>query len=181
MVSGVFPWLLPWRFNALGGDRANADINSLLEGRFGRMTMKDAYLVIGVPASGKSFVCDQLKDSFHYVHHDGFIYLKDPGAYLTEVRKAFAVATKPLLIEAPFSMKIMDDLKNLGFKVTPVFIIEKPEVLRERYAKRGRHESHIIQGHLTRQVTFLHRALEQKAFFGDSTQVLEHLKGLIQK
>ena len=140
--------------------------------------MNDAYLVVGVPASGKSFVCDQLKDTFHYVHHDGFIYLKDPQAYLAEVLKASKIATRPLLIEAPFSMGILDDLKFRAFKVVPVFIIEKPEVLRERYAERGRHEAHIIQGHLTRQKTFEFRAREQSAFVGNSTQVLEHLKGL---
>lgn len=143
--------------------------------------MKNVYLVIGVPASGKSWVCDQLKDIFHYVHHDGFIYLKDPQAYLREVCKEAITATKPLLIEAPFSMKIMQDLKNLGFEVMSVFIIEKPELLRRRYAERQRYEPHIIQGHLTRQKTFEARACEQAAFMGNSTQVLEHLKGLVTK
>jgi hypothetical protein len=139
------------------------------------------YLVVGVPASGKSWVCDQLKDSFHYVHHDGFIYLKNPAAYLTEVRKASLTATKPMLIEAPFSMKIMGDLRVLGYEVTPVFIIEKPDVLKQRYTQRGRHEANIIQGHLTRQQTFTDRAHEQAAFMGNSAEVLEHLKGLIKK
>jgi hypothetical protein len=137
--------------------------------------MKDVYLVIGVPASGKSWACNQLKTKFEYVHHDGFIYLKNPAAYLTAVRTTAMGAQKPLLIEAPFSMGIMWDLEILGYNVTPIFILEKEEILRARYKQRERVEESIIQGHLTRQETFRKRAIKAKAFMGDSTQVFNHL------
>ena len=55
--------------------------------------MKTVYLVVGVPASGKSWVCEQLKDKFEYVHHDGFIYLKQPGAYLNAIFETAKTAT----------------------------------------------------------------------------------------
>jgi hypothetical protein len=143
--------------------------------------MNDIYVIVGVPASGKSWVADQLKDIFEYVHHDGYIYLKNPAAYLTAVRNASVKATRPLLIECPFSMQILEDLVTFGYDVTPVFIIEKESALRDRYVQRQRHEEHIIKGHLTRQDTFLKRAVERKAFWGNSLSVLAYLKGASEK
>lgn len=138
--------------------------------------MIEIFLVAGVPASGKSFVCEKLTHRFEYVHHDGFIYLKQPGTYLSAVLQAAKTATKPLLIEAPFSVSgIKDPLEKAGFRVTPCFIVEKEPVLRKRYEERNRKETHIIQGHLSRQKTFKKRAIEMGAFYGTSTEVLDYL------
>lgn len=136
--------------------------------------MKKAYMVIGCPGSGKSWVCDQLKDAFDYVHHDLYIGMAG-DTYVKEIMKRASDATKPLLIEAPFSVsQIKDPLEAAGLKITPVFIQEDRGIISDRYMKRENKE--IPKGHLTRQETYRQRADEWKSFKGTSSQVLEHLK-----
>lgn len=131
------------------------------------------YMVVGCPGSGKSWVCDQLREHFTYVRHDDHI----GGNYVAEILKAFKHSTRPLLIETPFSMsQLIDPLKKAGVHVTPVFIIEKHDVIRERYRKRGSGE--IPAGHLSRQLTYELRAEGQQAFRGTSEQVLAYLKSV---
>lgn len=134
------------------------------------------YLVVAVPGSGKSWVCDQLTDLFHYVHHDGYIgHIKHPEAYVDAILEATETAKKPLLTEAPFSIsKIKDPLEAAGHKVKPVFIIEDPAVLSARYLKREKKP--IPKGHLTRMGTYAARAKAWKAFTGTSQEVLDYLK-----
>lgn len=131
-------------------------------------------MVIGCPGAGKSWVCDQLKDQFHYVHHDLYIGMAG-DTYVKEIIKHSQTSQKPLLIEAPFSVsKIKEPLEKQGFQITPIFIQEKPEVIRGRYQAREKKE--IPQGHLTRQETYRHMAKSWKAFTGTSNEVFEHLK-----
>jgi hypothetical protein len=126
--------------------------------------MKKAYMVIGCPGSGKSWVCDQIKHLFHYVHHDLYIGMAG-DAYVKAILEASKVAKVPLLIEAPFSISvIMDPLKAAGFHIEPVFIQESPITIAERYLKREKKP--IPQGHLTRQNTYLQRARAWNAFCG---------------
>lgn len=139
--------------------------------------MKKIFMVIGCPGSGKSWVCDQLKDIFDYVHHDLFVGMAG-GTYVNEILKRSQNAKRPLLIEAPFSIsQIKDPLEQMGFQIEPVFIQEDPGVITERYLKREKKE--IPKGHLTRQQTYNSRADEWKAFKGTSSQVLEHLKAKV--
>jgi predicted kinase len=136
--------------------------------------VKKAYMVIGCPGSGKSWVCDQLKNKFDYVHHDAFIGMAG-DTYVNEIVRRSEGAKRPLLLEAPFSIsKIKEPLERAGFQITPVFIQEDPRTIGERYQKRENKE--IPRGHLTRQETYRQRADEWKAFKGTSDQVLEHLK-----
>lgn len=137
------------------------------------------YLVVGVPGSGKTWVCNQLEGAFHLIRHDQFIFVNQPGAYLKEVLKQAPIAIRPLLIEAPFSVsEIKDPLERAGHKVIPIFIIEDDKTLGDRYLKR---ENRIIpQGHLTRTKTYLNRAKELGAFFGTSNEVLNYLKGVAE-
>ena len=137
--------------------------------------LNNIYLIVGVPASGKSWVCNQLREQCEYIAHDDHIAI--PSAYLRKVLFQLSKCpTKAVLIEAPFSMGIMDDLLAKGYFVQPVFVIEKESVLRERYRLRGRNEEHIIRGHLTRQETYRLRAINHKAFAGDSSAVLTYLR-----
>lgn len=136
--------------------------------------MKKIYMVVGCPGSGKSWICDQLKEKFHYVHHDLFIGMAG-DTYVNEIIKESQAANKPLLIEAPFSIsKIKEPLEQSGFEITPVFIQEEHQILRDRYLAREKKE--IPKGHLTRQDTYLQRATEWNAFKGTSLEVYEHLK-----
>lgn len=136
---------------------------------------KTIYMVVGSPGSGKTWVCDQLKDKFHLIHHDGFIHLKAPGSYVKGILDEAPKSTKPVLIEAPFSIsKTKEPLEAAGYKVIPVFIVEEDSVHRKRYA--ARELKNIPQGHLTRTQTYLQRAKDGKHFYGTSEQVLKHLK-----
>jgi hypothetical protein len=135
------------------------------------------YLVIGVPCSGKSWIASQLTN-FHYVHHDGYIgHINQPKEYVFGILDALKTATKPILAEAPFSIsQIKDPLEERGLKVIPVFILEHPKTLHERYMTRERKP--IPKGHLTRQETYRKRAYESKAFFGTSSDVLKYLQSV---
>jgi adenylate kinase family enzyme len=135
------------------------------------------YLVVGVPGVGKSWVCEQLTEKFEHVPHDEFIYLKQPGAYLSAILAAAKTAKKPLLCEAPFSIsETKEPLERKGHTVIPVFIIEPPAVLSLRYLHREKKQ--IPQGHLTRMQTYAERAEMWGSFAGTSAEVYEHLKSV---
>ena len=133
-------------------------------------------MVIGCPGSGKSWVCDQVQDQFRYVRHDLLMGMHG-AAYVDEIvrQSGIATATKPLLIEAPFSIsQIKDPLERAGFDVQPVYIQEDHEIIRDRYQKRE--GMPIPPGHLTRQDTYRQRAIASGDYQGTSSQVLAYLK-----
>lgn len=135
--------------------------------------MLPIYMVIG---SGKSWVCEQLTELFHYVRHDSSI----GGDYLAEIKRQAKLATKPLLIETPFSVsQIKDPLEEAGFRIVPVFIQEHPDVIRQRY--REREFKNIPEGHLARQATYAQRACNWDAFEGTSAQVLAYLRNAVPR
>lgn len=131
------------------------------------------YLLVGCPGSGKTWVVNQVKEKFKCVLNDDYI----GKPYVTHILKESVGATKPLLIEAPFSIsQVKDPLEQSGLKVVPLVILEKNSVVADRYLKRE--AKHIPVGHLTRMATYEKRAKENKWFSGTSAEVLEHLKGI---
>lgn len=129
------------------------------------------YMVIGCPGSGKSWVCEQLRELYTYVRHDDY---KDIKNYVRAIMQRAATETKALLIETPFSVsQVKDPLEKNGLRVVPVFILEQSEIIRQRY--RNREGKAIPEGHITRQATYAERALAWQAFSGTSAKVLEHL------
>jgi hypothetical protein len=138
-----------------------------------------AYMVIGCPGSGKSWVCDQLEklEKFKYVHHDLYIGMAGPK-YVDAILDAAKETEKPILCEAPFSIsQLKEPLEKAGIDVIPVFIQELPHTIRTRYWQREKKD--IPNGHLTRQNTYAQRAKEWNAFQGTSGEVLEHLKKIV--
>lgn len=134
--------------------------------------MNQIYLVIGCPGVGKSWVCNQLRELYEYVRHDDYI---QPNAYLAAIVRQAKIATKPLLIETPFSVsQVKEPLEKHGYQITPIFIIEEPDTIRQRY--RARENKPIPEGHITRQGTYLSRAIEWQAFRGSSEQALTYLR-----
>jgi hypothetical protein len=141
-----------------------------------RLLSKTVILLVGVPAAGKSWTSEQLTDKFDYVHHDLFINMTG-NAYLRAIIERSKTATRPLLVEAPFSIsQTKDPLEERGFRVYPVFLFEEESVLRARWKTRGMNADATIRGHLTRQRTYRERARETGAFIGSSAQVLQYLK-----
>ena len=134
--------------------------------------MSKIYLVVGTPGSGKTWVCKQLQDKFDYLAHDDY---PNDKAYVSNILQLLDFATKPVLIETPFSVsQITEPLMREGYEVIPIFIIESHQVTAERYQQReGRP---ILAGHFTRINTYTKRAEELGAFKGTSQEVLDYLK-----
>jgi len=135
----------------------------------------DIYMLVAVPGTGKTWVTDQIKHNFTFIHHDGYIgHINQPETYVKAIKEAAKDSDKPLLIEAPFSIsQIMGPLEAAGYEVKPVFIVEKPEVIAERYKQRENRT--IPKGHLTRLNTYIQRADAMGAFKGTTKEVLEYL------
>ena len=128
------------------------------------------YLICGVPASGKTWVCKQLIGKFMYVPHDD--HLKD---FVGAVTRAASISDKPILSECPFGeRKIKEQLEANGLFVVPMFIVEDMHVIAQRYVEReGRY---FPKQHATRAISIKDRAIEWDAFYGTSQEVLEKLK-----
>lgn len=137
--------------------------------------MKKIYLLAGVPASGKTWICEQLKDTFDHVSHDDYIGKHHDTRYVSAIVRMQDLATKPILIETPFSIsKILDPLTSFGYDIEVVFVIEEPTMLEQRYIERG--GLAYSKGNFTRQETYMARAKEWDCFFGTSNEVFEYLK-----
>lgn len=140
------------------------------------MERRVIYLVVGCPGSGKSWVCSQLAGEMDYVPHDDHF----TGYVSAILRRASAPDTKPLIIESPFSVnEIRGPLESAGYNVRTLYIIEPDGVIAERYQNREKRP--IPPGHLTRQQTYLKRAIDQGSFHGTSQQVLEKLQSTLNQ
>jgi hypothetical protein len=138
---------------------------------------REVTMLVGVPGSGKTWITKRLKDKYSVVEHDNHINDKNqPEAYVAAIKEAAEKSTRPLLIEAPFSIsQIKEPLEAADFLVRPVFIIEDPLVVSLRYLRRDRRM--IPKGHLTRMQTYAQRAKATNSFYGTAEQVLQHLQG----
>jgi len=157
--------------------------------------MKPVYLVIGVPGSGKSWVCRQLTDTFHYVPHDKAwthpTQKPVPAAeadaewpkgaksnHLEVLLRAAKTATKPVITEVPFGeRRLRDQLSAAGVKVHPVFVVTDPDTVARRFLHReGKRPQ---PGTMKRAADMQARAKDWHAFAGTSQEVLDHLNGLV--
>lgn len=136
--------------------------------------MDEVIILVGSPASGKTWVTDQLKDHYHIVENDDYI-----GQPKFNYEDAIIDATKsqslPVIGNSPFGISgLMEYLSGRGVKAVPIFVIEPAEVLKRRYWEREGKE--LPRGHITRQFTYQERARDLKAFSGGSEAVLNHLR-----
>lgn len=130
------------------------------------------FIVCGVSGSGKTWVCKQLQDKFHYIPNDEHY---TDHSYV--VSAAASVAKKPVLTEVPFGERVLrEELEKKGCRVKPVFVIEKPDVVKKRYEKR---EGKLLpKNAYTRASTIVNRAIEWGSPAGTSQEVYEYLKNL---
>ncbi len=134
--------------------------------------MPKIYIVAGVPASGKSWVCDQLKDKFLYLRHDD---IQDIDKYAAAINVKAKSQDQSILGDCPFAERVLgENLEKYGHKPEFIFISEEPYILHMRYAKRGKE---LPKAHITRQASIKERAKEWGCFLGTSSLVLEYLKG----
>lgn len=138
--------------------------------------MRRVYAVIGCPGSGKTWICDQVKENFNFVHHDLYIGMAE-GRYVEAILEAAPKSDRPLLIEIPFSINtITTPLRDAGFEIVHLIIQEPPLTIAGRYYNREKKK--IPQGHLTRMNTYNARALENGWLRGSTEHILEILKGV---
>lgn len=89
------------------------------------------YLICGVSGAGKSWVCKQLVDKFHYVSFDGnpkkkhLELLSDPNI------------SKPILHDLPIKISTFIKRNAYQFDIKPIFIVETQEVIEARLKARG--------------------------------------------
>ena len=134
------------------------------------------YMVCGVPASGKTWVLNQLRKEFTVIENDEFIG-KTQKALVERIAKSAHFSPNPILFDCPFGeTKLREELLRQGLTVIPLFIVEKPEMVRARYEKREKKDA--PQNVLTRASTIKDRAIEWGAFFGTSLEVLSYLKAV---
>ncbi len=135
-----------------------------------REMTRPVYLVCGVPGSGKTWVCKQLTDLFHYIPHDLY--------YSTHVKvlvKAVREASKPVLTEVPFGERLIrEELEAKGVTVIPYFVIIKPETARKQYT--ARENKPYPKMFFSRASTIKNRAIEWNAPHGTSPEILALLK-----
>lgn len=153
--------------------------------------MKPVYLICGVSGCGKSWVCRQLSDKFNYVPHDrcwshpnarpaeGLDPKWGPkGSVSTHLHTLLVQAhksEKPILTECPFAERqLKEELEKSGVTVVPIFVVEAPHVIAERYlAREGKP---LPKAAFSRAFSISGRAREWGAFFGTATEVFQHLK-----
>lgn len=136
--------------------------------------MREVILVCGVSGSGKTWVCNQLKDKYHYIPNDSYIGSRETYQHALWMNARMDDGKK-ILADNPFGERELKEYLELkGIKVTAYFIIEPPDVCASRYFKR---EGKPIQkSALTRAITIRDRAIEWGAKLGTSQQILEMLK-----
>lgn len=133
----------------------------------------DVTLVIGVPGSGKSWVCEQLLDRYHYVAND--MHKTNPAAAI--IAAATEECYNPVLSDVPFGeRKLKDKLEKRGLVVRCVFIREDAATIRERYEQRSGEAANSVI--LNRISGLSKRAVDWGCFQGTSKEVLEFLRGV---
>jgi len=141
--------------------------------------MQNIYLICGVSGSGKSWVCNQLVNKFHYLSHD--LYNIQSKNYEPVLVQAAKTSTKPILADCPFGERLLrDSLEKQGCTIIPYFIVEPVSVITFRHLKRnGKEPSKAV---ITRAGTIINRAQEWNAKYGNSQYILDILTNeVVQK
>jgi len=128
------------------------------------------YLLCGVPGSGKTWVIDQLKGWLH-IDHDS----RGRFSLVDDARQLASTTKRPIIVDCPFKERsLRADLEDAGLQVTPLFIVEDPSVIFERYvAREGKSPAQSV---ITRAETIMNKVREWNAFYGTSQEVLDFLR-----
>jgi hypothetical protein len=130
-----------------------------------KQTKQDVFLIAGCPASGKSWVCNQLLDKFNYVSYDNV----NKNYHVYELLKNNHT---PLLYDP--TIKISTFTKRYGhlFNIRLVVIVEDEGTINQRILSRGGKLTETIK----RRIKRMSQLSNNCEFNGTSTEVLEYLK-----
>lgn len=126
-------------------------------------------LVAGAPCSGKSWVCEQLKDKFLYIPHDNF---KDSEYWNILIAAQKYSKGKPVLGEVPWNASgVFDELCDSGNEVRIIYVTASDETLKQRYKQRTGNA-------IPKQFLKTNERYSYRKPSGDSSQVLKILQAL---
>lgn len=130
-----------------------------------KQTKQDLYIVAGCPASGKSWVCEQLMDKFSYVSYDNV----NKNYHVYELLKN---NSKPLLYDP--TIKVSTFTKRYGhlFNIRLIVIVEDKTTIDQRMTARGGKVTNTIE----RRIKRMNNLSKKCEFSGTSSEVLEYLK-----
>lgn len=129
------------------------------------------YLLVGAPASGKSWVANQLLDQFTYISYDG----NRKKTHLDLLRQP---SDKPILYDPTFKISTMIRRHSDEFNFVIVAIQEDEQTLRQRIANRGGEWTDTILKR-NEQVRKRYEKYGNGGFIGNSKEVLEHLLSIV--
>lgn len=140
--------------------------------------MQKVYILVGSPGVGKTWVSNQLKDQYEVIEHDDFMYTRN-NEYVKALIQSSQSNNKSIIANTPFGLSdLIEALEHNKIEVIPIFIIEHPTILEQRYRKRE--NKAIPKGHITRQQTYYNRSLELNAFKGTALEALNYLKAQVK-
>ena len=126
------------------------------------------YLLIGAPSAGKSWVAEQLLDSYDYVSYDD----NSKKMHLDLLRSQ---SDKPKLYDPTFKISTTIRRHSDEFNFIIVAIYEDEQTLKSRIASRGGEWTDTIMKR-NHQVKKRFEKYGAGGFIGTSSQVLEFLK-----
>lgn len=132
---------------------------------------KKIYFLTGVPATGKSWIMDQL-DQFQVFQHDKYI---DKDNELIRKIKAASFKESPIVTNRPFlSGVFIDQLKRIGFDVEEILVTAPLHIIEHRYMARPARKPYlpVFKANHARY----ERTPNRFVFKGTSDQVLNWLK-----
>jgi predicted kinase len=138
----------------------------------GILVPQQVHIIIGVPGSGKSWVCQHLpRGLYTHVPHDDH----NVEDYHKALIRASRESRLPVLAEAPFRSAILvEQLLKAGIPSVEHYLIEPEHVVRERYEKR---EGKPIP---TQHLSNLHRYAARARMPATAMQLLVRLKQLAE-
>jgi len=140
-------------------------VQKILDPNFVKPTI---FMVIGCSGSGKSWVCNQLKDLFTYISYDS-------TRKKNHISGLLAYSDKPKLYDPPIKISTFFKRNSSRFNIRCVAILESDDVVKSRIEKRGGEwTDHISK----RNKTMRKRAEKYAEFSGTSEQVLDYLKNI---
>lgn len=130
-----------------------------------KQTKQNLFLIAGCPASGKSWVCNQLEEEFNYISYDGI----NKNYHVYELLKN---NSKQLLYDP--TIKVSTFTKRYGhlFNIRLIVIVEDESIINQRMIARNGKLTDTIK----RRIKRMKSLSENCEFSGTSSEVLEYLK-----
>lgn len=127
------------------------------------------YLICGVSGSGKSWICEQLKDKFSYISYDN----NKKASHLDLIREA----DKPVLYDLSVNVSTFINRNKDEFDITPIFVMGDFLTVKSQLVSRG---GKVTKSLYRRWKIMKSRYNKYGTFIGSSNEVFKYLKALTE-